>query len=246
MPTTDTPLTSLTSFDAIVERLEHLTTAHALAHRLQVGQVLLDAFYDGDLHAYQSRAPDKAVRLEEFLRERQEVLAQLGLSGRLLRQCVRAYAVWRTLPPLARAGLRLGQLALLTRLADPSARAAVAVAALRHGWTQRQLTDAVDTVRGGGALDEGTIASIEDSGGVAAGGEAAAAPAPAPKGSRQPGRLVSEAERWSQAVQGWQERWATVDAEKLRPAQRRRVLEAAVRLERQVVALRQRLEALTR
>jgi hypothetical protein len=250
------PITATTAFDDIVDRLGDLTRHHALAYRLEVGQVLLDAFYGGDLHAYQTTSPDKHVRFEEFLRERQEPLARMGLSGRLARQCIRAHGTWRTLPPAVREGLGLGQLSTLTRLGDATQRVEVAVAALQHGWTLQQLVDAVAAVKGGATLNAGKIAAIEGVDGLGGQGEGAdagggadaarsgdaAAGAALPRGSRQPGRLVTEAERWSAQLEGWALRWGTVELGKLRAAQRQRVLDAAARLEAQAAALRERLE----
>ncbi len=239
-------ITNLTPFDTLIDHLDHLTRTHALAYRLQVGQLLLDAFYDGDLHAYQSRHPAKDLRFSEFLRERHDDLERIGLSKQLARDCIRAQAVWRTLPDAVRAGLGLGQLTLLAQLGDASARDAVAVAALRHGWTLQQLADAVAVVRGGGALDAAHIAAIEGeavSDAVPVAGGADDAANDPPKGTLQAGRLVTEAEQWTGQLGNWSQRWATVDVRKLRPAQRQRLLDAAARLEAEAATLRKRLQA---
>lgn len=245
MPTEAPEITEFTPFDHLVDHLDHLMRTHALVCRLQVGQTLLDAFYGGDLRAYQSRHPAKELRFTEFLRERRDDLERIGLSKNLARQCIRAQAVWRTLPEPLRRGLALGQLSLLAQLDDASARDAVAAATLQHGWTRQQLADAIAVVRGGGALDAAHIAIIE--GAPPGGADASAAgsgdgEAP-PKGTLQPGRLVTEAENWTTRLDGWSRRWATVDVGKLRPIQRQRLLDAAARLEAEAAALRKRLQS---
>ena len=212
-----------TSFDALVDHLADLTRSQGLVYRLGVGALLLDAFYDGDLHAYQSRAPNKERRFEEFLRERNEQLDRIGISAKLARACVRGVAVWRLMPEPLRDALALGQLAALTRLRDANARIEVAIAALRHGWTQQQLFDAIDVVRGGGRLTDATIAAIEGDAAASSSADAAAADATdqAPMtGTLQPGRLITEAEKWIGTLDNWSRRWETVAVEAHRQDER--------------------------
>ena len=236
------PIHALSSFDDVVDALSVLTRRHGLAFRLGVVADLLNAFYDGDFRSYQQRAGGSDSRFEAFFAEMRDPLGRLGISSSMARQSIRAVGVWRTLPEPVRDSLALGQLVTLTRLGDPSARLQVAAAALRHGWTQAQLEDAVDTVRGGGILDAAALAAIE------ADGEAQSAGHKPQQerhlGSSQPGRLVTEAEKWSARLDDWGDRWAGVDPTRLRPAQRQRLRAATDRLRTRVEALQAALAKL--
>ncbi len=101
-----------------------------------------------------------------------------------------------------------------------------------QGWTVLQLEDAISRAGDGHYYD--TDPSTP-------GTQAPPPPAEVTTASYQPGRLVTQLVKASQDLQAWEQAWATVDASKLRGAQRQRVQDALTALKTQVARLEAQL-----
>ena len=228
---TQQPLAAPTSFEDILDELEALAREHLLFYRVQVGNILLKHFYNGDIHAFSSHDANKDARFELFFTKCGESLARYGLSKRQARDSIRAAIVVRTLPPATAQRLFLTQVLLLARLHDPTARARVADAAVASDWSVKQLQDAVSAVRAGLPLDSDPEAPGVQ---VLEAGTDERVPVP--------GRLVTRVEKLAAEVESWSAQWARVDGGQLRKVQRERLVAAAELLEAQAAALRRGLD----
>ena len=218
----------LTPFEDLLDVLESLARNHALAFRLEVGRVLLNAFFGGDGAAYQSHDSTKDARFALFFAHCRDDLDKLGIGESTARNCIKARLVYDLLPAQLQAALFFSQVVELTRVPDPTARTRLAVAAVQGDWTVRQLRDAVGHVLAGGEID----------GDPSAPGIQPPAEDPADDGPRpQAGRLVTVAEKWSAQVDAWTGRWAKVDPAKVRGPQRKRLRAALAQLRGKIEAL---------
>jgi hypothetical protein len=143
----------LTPLEDLLDVLESLARNHALAFRLEVGRVLLDAFFGGDGGAYQSHDSTKDARFALFFAHCRNDLDKLGIGESTARNCIKARLVYDLLPAPLQAALFFSQVVELTRVPDPTARTRLAVAAVQGDWTVRQLRDAVGHVLAGGEID---------------------------------------------------------------------------------------------
>lgn len=218
----------LTTYEDILDVLERLARDHALAFRLEIGRVLLNAFFDGDGHAYASRNPNKESRFTHFFDKCRDDLRKIGIGRSSARNCIKARLVYDALPAELQAALFFSQVVELTRVHDPTARLELAVAAVQGDWSVRQLRDAVSHVLAGGDVDGDPSAP-----GIQPYPEDAVVEGPNP----QAGRLVTAAEKWSVQVDEWAGRWARVDPGKLRGPQRERLQVALATLRGKIEAL---------
>ena len=218
-----TTVHELTPFEDVLDALEHLARTHALAWRLEVGRVLLDAFFAGDTAAYHSRDPRKETRFTHFFATCRDDLDKLGIGETTARNCIKARLVYDTLPVELQSALFFSQVVELTRVADPSLRVQLAVAAVQGNWTVRQLRDSVGVVLAGGEVESLGIAppTVEV--------EAARAP--------HAGRMVTAAEKWTAQFDTWADRWAKIDDTKIRSPQRKRLREALAQARKRLAAL---------
>lgn len=217
-----------TTFEDILDVLERLARDHALAFRIEVGRVLLNAFFDGDGHAYGSRNPNKDARFAHFFEKCRDDLRKIGIGKSTARNCIKARLVYDALPAELQAALFFSQVVELTRVTDPTARLELAVAAVQGDWSVRQLSDAVSQVLAGGDVD-----GDPSTPGVQPYPDDAVVEGPKP----QAGRLVTAAEKWSVQVDEWAGRWARVNAGSVRGPQRERLQAALATLRSKIEAL---------
>lgn len=141
------------AFEQTLHKLEKLSRNHLLFFRLEVGRLILDEFYAGDAVAYQLNDRTKPQRFQEFADACAEQLADIGLGEQVLRQCVVAHVVVRTLPVATVAQLGFSQVVELTRVPDPATRSLLAQATVENGWTARQLRGAAEAAKAGLWID---------------------------------------------------------------------------------------------
>ncbi len=129
--------------DHAVDALRTLHKAHAVAHAVSVGTLVVERFYAGDFAAARSRDPGKHLRYQELIERRGEVLADLSLPDRTLRRCIAATDVWRGLPDEVRSKLAIVHLEKLATLADGEVRKQIAREAATLTLTGEQVGRAV-------------------------------------------------------------------------------------------------------
>ena len=215
------------AYTSILDQLRLLSRDMLLAFRLQVGKLVLDNFYDGDVHAYRSHTPNKEDSFGAFLRTCPSELADLGLGGQVIRQCVNARITYDTLPPAVRDGLLFSHVVELARLGDPTARARLAMDTTLQKWSVDQLKDAIAQLMLGNYYDtDATQAGTQP-------------PPPRPEAEKatQPGRLVSRLEKAVEDLDTWAAEWTGADTSKLRGVQRERAKKAMADLKAKVAAV---------
>lgn len=119
--------------------LHNLTRGAALNHALHVGEYLLQHYFANDVAALSSRNHNKLNSFEELLRTHKDELAEMGLSGQVLRNNVRAFVVFRALPETTRVHLDFTDLVALAPVKDEQKRGQLALEAAEAGWTSRQV-----------------------------------------------------------------------------------------------------------
>ena len=208
----------------VLRRIDQLTRAHGMVYDLSIGALCLEFFFGGSAEEYYSRDRSKETVFADFVATCREALATHGQSESRLRNCVRAYLVYRGLPSQAKEALLFSHLVELARCRDPGIRARLAAATIECEWTVAQLRDAVTMARGD-ARPEPAAPS--------------AAPAPTPRLSAA--RLVSRGEKFVPAVASWTSAIAAADPAKLTRGQRERLRQAITSLEAKLTELRARL-----
>lgn len=119
--------------------LHNLTRGAALHHALHVGEYLLQHYFANDTAALASRNHNKLNSFEELLRTHKDELAEMGLTGQVLRNNVHAFVVFRGLPETTRKHLDFTDLVALAPLKDQQKREELALEAVQAGWTSRQV-----------------------------------------------------------------------------------------------------------
>ena len=170
-------------FAEILADLRQLSRSRALAFYIEVGDRLLQHFYDGETTAYLDRDPHKAASFEGFLTACHDELAMFGLGAQRLRGCIRARIVFDTPPVQAREQMDVSHVLELTRAKDPTLRVQLAKAAVEERWTVRALREAVRATMLGAWYDTDPVQD-----GVQP------PPAPPPR-SLSPARLVTRVAR---------------------------------------------------
>lgn len=219
------------SYADVLDQLRLLSRDMLLAFRLQVGQLMLERFYGGSAHAYRDKSAHKHVSFAAFLRSCPDELADFGLGGRVIRDCIHARITFDTLPPQVRDQLQFSHVVELARLDDPTARARLAMDTTLKSWSVDQLKEAIGQVKLGNYYD--TDAS------------APGTQPPEPKGELerkpQPGRLVTQLVKAVQELEIWRAEWAAAEKGHLRGEQRERYREAVAELKAKVAELEDEL-----
>lgn len=215
-------------FQDIVQSLAALTTQHRQTFRLQVGQLVLQRFFGGQVALFHSRDRTKPAKLAAFLQIHGQELARLGLSEAVLRRCVRVRICYDLLPPGVRDALGYSLLLAISAVEDPNQRARLAAAATREQWTVERTRHAIELAQQRRLWD-----AAPDTPGLQL-------PEPKEPAAPQPGRLVTRTEKWGQELAGWHAEFAQIDKAKLSPAQLQR-MQVAVQVAREQLAA---LEAL--
>jgi hypothetical protein len=214
-------------FADVLAELSALSRDMLLAFRLQVGHVILGRFFGGDSRAYRSQNPNKEASFNHFVRTCQDDLTDLGLAGPVVRQCVLVRIAWDGLPREVREQLRFSHVVALAGVADPTARARLAMDTTLEHWSVGQLKAAIDRHQAGEYYDtDSTKPGTQP-------------PPEKPEVVRQPqaGRMVTQLERAGQELQGWRETWSTIDPAKVRGPQRQRCLAALAAVKAEVATL---------
>jgi hypothetical protein len=134
---------------ATLEHLRNLARGSILHHYLKVGDYLLGSYFDGDAQLYGDHRRSKEAGFEALLADHRAELADLGLQPGVLRNCVRAFIVWRALPDDTRLRLDFTDLSALAPVEDLAGRSKLAHQAVQAGWSTRELTHAVQEHQAG-------------------------------------------------------------------------------------------------
>jgi len=110
---------------------------------LKVGDYLLSTYFDGDASLYTDARRSKEMGFEGLLSEQRDALTEMGLKPTMLRNCVRAFVVWRGLHPQLRDGFDFSALVALAPLSDLRNREKLAGEALAQKWSAREIGQAV-------------------------------------------------------------------------------------------------------
>ncbi len=194
-------------FAELIRALKALSDQHDKTFRLEVGQLILQRLYSGDVVLAQSRDRTKPAKFVDFVAMHAEDIAQLNLSEPLLRRCMQVRICYDQLPLGVRDTLGYSALLAISRVAEPHDRARLAMAAVQQGWTVQRTKEAVALADQHRVWD----ADSEE--------EGLQLPEPGPAPRLQPGRLVARTEKWSEAIELWQAEFAQVDVAKLSKAQ---------------------------
>jgi hypothetical protein len=216
-------------FQDALQILQSLTSGHERTYRLAVGQYILQRFFAGQAPLYQSHDKNKQTKFASFLAIHAADLAELDLSEQTLRRCVRVNLCYDTLPPAMRDKLSWSALLAISSVPEPNQRARLAAAAVRESWPVSKVKEAV-ALAGQNRLWD---AEPEK--------EGLQLPAPKPEPLPQPGRLVTQTEKWTSEVQAWRQEFARIDPSKLNHGQIQRMREAIAALRGQIAELEKSL-----
>ena len=129
--------------DATLVRLRNLARGSILKHYLKVGEYLLDTYFENDAQLYSDKRRNKEAGFDALLTDHRDDLADMGLQPGVLRNCIRAFIVWRALPETTRAGLDFTHLHGLAPIGDLGTRNKLAQQAVDANWTKREVQGAV-------------------------------------------------------------------------------------------------------
>lgn len=215
----------------VLEQLRLLSRDMLLAFRLQVGKLMLDRFFGGSAHEYHDVNPHKAISFAAFLRTCPDELADYGLGGRVLRDCINARITFDGLPPQVRDGLLFSHVVELARLGDPTTRARLAMDVTLQHWTVDRLKLAIGQLHLGNYYDTDSTAP----------GTQPPEPLPEPEPKSHAGRLVSRLVKTVQELDTWRADWAAAKRDRLRHDQRERYKQALAELKAKVAAMEEEL-----
>jgi hypothetical protein len=227
MPTQIERVDPKAAYADLLEQLRLLSRDMLLAFRLQVGKILLDRFYGGDIREYRNTFASKDTSFAAFVRTCPTDLTDLGLGGQVARQCINARVTYDLLPPGVRDGLLFSHVVELARLEDSTTRARLAMDTTQQRWSVDRLKDAI------GQLTQGNYYDADS----ATPGTQPPTPLDEPEKKAQPGRLVARLERAVEDLDVWQAEWLAADTEKLRGHQRERFKKALADLKAKVAAM---------
>lgn len=128
---------------ATLDHLRNLARGSLLKHYLKVGDYLLDTYFDGDAQLYSDKRRNKEAGFDALLNDHRSDLTDLGLQPGVLRNCIRAFIVWRGLPEATRAGLDFTHLRELSPIGDLGTRNRLAQQAVEASWSKREVKGAV-------------------------------------------------------------------------------------------------------
>ena len=213
MTTALQPLSDTTEFDDVLASLQSLTRDFLLGFRLQVGKLLLDRFYAGDIFAYRSKDPTKAASFSRFAETRSAELTDLGLSVAGLRQCINARAAWDQLPAEVRDKLQFSHIVELSRVSDSTQRARLAMDTTLQNWRVDQLRTAIGKSSSGRYYDtDPTTPGTQPPADTA---QQAAKP-------RTSGRMLAQFERTLDDLDSLRADWVAADTAKMSAAHKER------------------------
>lgn len=228
----DLPELPKPDFDAVLAQLRELSRNHLLVFRVEVGRTVAEAFYDGDVERYRTRASDGS--LKDFLAERATELRDLGLEAHLVRKCLLAWQVVSELPPELRPRLVYSHVVELARVEDRSTRLLLAQATLDNGWSGEALKDAIAAAEAGKWIDADPKPGLQPP-------KAEVVEAPPKKVSV--GWAVKRAERSVEDFDAVVDEWERVDVGALSAKQRERALAAASAMRDRAARLVERLKS---
>jgi hypothetical protein len=217
---TDTELLIVQSeFHDALQALQALTNDHEKTYRLGVGQYILQRFFGGSAGLYGSHDAYKESKFKDFTETHAADLAELDLSEQTLRRCVRVKICYDALPPGIRDQVGWSATLQISSLADPNQRARLATAAATERWPVAKVKEAV-ALAGQHRLWD----AEPDQPGLQL-------PEPKDPSPPQPGRLVTQSEKWTEQIGSWRQEFERVDASKLSKAhvERMRLAVAAAR-----------------
>ncbi|MBI5608461.1 MAG: hypothetical protein HY902_06230 [Deltaproteobacteria bacterium] len=217
----------------ILTQLGQLSRDMLLAFRLQVGKLMLDRFYDGQIHDYATHAANKDASFAEFMRACKEDLAEFGLGPQTLRQCIKARAVYDLLPPSTRDDMKFMHVVELGRVAEPTARARLAMDVKLGQWSVDQLKEAIGQYRNGRYYDTEPLHP----------GTQPPKPAPQPEHNLPAGRLVNQLAKTAAELDAWHATMRATDASKLRNDQRVRYALAVAAIKARIADIEAELTA---
>lgn len=214
-------------FQKTLDELDKLSREHLLYFRLEVGRLLLEQFYAGDITAYKSQDPFKPNGFVQFTKACGGQLAEIGLSESLLRQCMLGHAVVKGLPVHTAKKLVFSQVLALTSVQDAQTRVLLAEAAVENRWTSVQLRDAVKAQKKGKWIDgDLKMPGMQP-------------PKQTPRlVAPQAGRLVAQAEKWAKQIADWKKQWKKIHKGKVSAVQAERLKTAVAALKAALVGLR--------
>lgn len=212
------------AFADCLAQIDRLSRGLQLAFRLEVGKLMLEHFYAGSIAAYRDTARNKESSFAAFTRTCKQELADYGLGPQSLRNCINARVIYDLLPPSTRDVLKFSHVVELTRVADPNARARMAMdVALQH-WSVDQLKGAIAQYR------DGTYYDTEP---LTPGTQPPRGPAVADKPLAR-GRLVSQLAKTAAALDAWHAAWTAAAKTRLDRPQRDRYRAAVAALRAKV------------
>lgn len=129
--------------EAAITHLRTLNRRAFLSYAIEVGQYLVNHFFDGNFAAVHDQRGDKQRSFNDLLQHRAADLAELELSGRTLRKYMSAAEVWQALPESIRSQLGLDHLQQLAAVPDVAERKRLAHDAATMKWTRQQVAVAV-------------------------------------------------------------------------------------------------------
>lgn len=215
-----------TEYVEVLRRIDQLTRAHGLVYDLSIGALILEFFFGGNAQEYYSRDHSKETVFYDFVGVCRDELAAQGQSESKLRNCVRAYLVYRGLPQQAKDTLLFSHLVELARCRDTTLRNRLAFAAIEADWTVSQLREAVSRTRSPQPEPQDPVPPDPELG--------------KPR-TLSAARLVSKGEKLVPQFAAWIDHWAKADPSKLSKRQRERLDASVAALELQLAALRGRL-----
>lgn len=215
------------AYDDILTQLGQLSRDLLLAFRLEVGRLMLDRFFGGKIAEYENTANNKDSRFAEFARTCHNELVGFGLGPQTLRQCIKARAVYDLLPPSTRDDLKFMHVVELGRVAEPTARARLAMDVKLGQWSVDQLKEAIGQYRNGRYYDTEPLHPGTQP------------PAPAPEAEHQlpAGRLVNQLAKTAAELDVWHETMRATDASKLRKDQRLRYAMAVAAIKARIAEI---------
>lgn len=198
-------------FQDAIQALQTLTNQHERAYRLGVGEYILQRFFGGQAAAFSSRDAHKEAKFTTFLTSHAAELAELDLADHTLRRCVRTRICFDTLPLGIRDKLSWSALLAIAGIDEPNIRARVAAATVREKWPVTKVKEAAALAAQNRLWDTDP--------------EEPGLQMPEPKAATppQPGRLVTQTEKWGEQIGSWRQEFERIDASKLTKAQLERM-----------------------
>lgn len=202
-------------FHTTLHRLETLSRNHILFFRLEVGRLMLQDFFGGQVETYHSRDPKKMQSFRAFVVQCGPQLGEMGFSEVGLRRCILAHIAVAGLPAGTVERLLFAHVLELSRIPDPDTRGILALETVEKNWTSRELRAATDAALG---LD--------------------ATPPPSPP---QMGRVLSNFEKAVGTIDGLSEQWTQLAGHTLSGRQKQRMFRSLEQLKAKIAVIEAQL-----